>query len=104
MTNEELFFIKQILKMNQNKVCDSFLEDLKETYRYSIKSGMRGTFVNKAKENAEIINNMNYEELFKSVGSNMFTLAEVLGEYVEFQHWLSRMIGEPLVKNDIKFC
>jgi hypothetical protein len=104
MKNEELFFINQLMRLYQIKVNDSFLEDLKDTYRFSIKIGQRAVFINKAKENAEILSNINYEELFKYAGSNMSTLAAILGDYVEFQDWLSRMIGEPLVKNDIKLC
>lgn len=92
MTKDQLQFINQIVKVNKDKVAKTLSEELKGMYRYSIKSGQRKQFVDQVRKNSLVVKTID-DKTFLSAGSSMFALAELLGEYLEFQHWINKMTG-----------
>lgn len=92
MTKDQLQFINQIAKVNKDKTNKTLLEELKGMYRYSIKSGQRKAFIDQVKKNAIVVGSID-DKTFLAAGSSMFALAALIGEYVEFQHWISKMTG-----------
>lgn len=99
VTKEHIFLISQLVEMNAGKSELRFSEDLKETYRFSIKHGKRREFVEKARLIARHFYGLSEKdlvEIFKQTGRSMVALAEILAEYHIFQKWLSKNIGEPL--------
>lgn len=92
MTKDQLQFINQIVNVNQNKIQSTLTDELKEMYRNSIKYGKRKEFMDQVKKNAIVVKSID-DKTFLSAGDKMFALAELLGEYVSFQHWIGRMTG-----------
>ena len=101
MNAEQKRFIESIIKVNANKTESSLTDELKEMYRVSIRNGMRKEFLEMCDRNADAQKTID-DKVFLELGSNMFAVADLLGKYVEFSHWLEKMIGRPLGVN--KLC
>lgn len=95
MNVEQKRFIESIIRVNADKTESNLTDELKEMYRVSIKTGMRKEFLSMCDRNADAQKTIDHK-VFIEFGSNMFAVAELLGQYVEFSHWLEKMIGRPL--------
>ena len=92
MNEEQLAFIARLVEVNKGKIEVSLSEELKGMYRFSIRNGVRKKFIDQVKNNAAIIETID-DKTFLVAGTSMFTLAELLGEYIAFQQWLEKMTG-----------
>lgn len=92
MNKEQLAFIARLVEVNKGKTEVSLSEEFKEMYRWSIRNGVRKKFIDQVKKNAAIVETID-DKTFLAAGTSMFTLAELLGEYIAFQHWLEKMTG-----------
>lgn len=95
MNAEQKRFIESLIKINSDKTESSLTDELKEMYRVSIKTGMRKEFLAMCDRNADAQKTID-DKVFLGLGSSMFAVADLLGQYVEFSHWLEKMIGRPL--------
>lgn len=95
MNAEQKRFIESLIKVNADKTESNLTDELKEMYRVSIKTGMRKEFLAMCDRNADAQKTID-DKTFIGFGGNMFALAELLGQYVAFNHWLEKMIGRPL--------
>ena len=95
MNAEQKRFIESIIKVNSDKTESNLADELKEMYRVSIKTGMRKEFLAMCDRNADVQKTID-DKVFLELGTGMFALADLLGQYVEFSHWLEKMIGRPL--------
>ena len=95
MNAEQKRFIESIIKINSDKTESNLIDELKEMYRVSIKTGMRKEFLAMCDRNADAQKTID-DKVFLELGSSMFALAELLGQYVVFSHWLEKMIGRTL--------
>lgn len=95
MNAEQKRFIKSIIKVNSEKTEINLTDELKEMYRVSIKTGMRKEFLAMCDRNADAQKAID-DKVFLEFENKMFALADLLGQYVEFSHWLEKMIGRPL--------
>lgn len=95
MNAEQKRFIESIIKVNADKTESNLTDELKEMYRVSIRNGMRKEFLEMCDRNADVQKAID-DKVFLELGDNMFAVADLLGQYVEFSHWLEKMIGRPL--------
>lgn len=95
MNAEQKRFIESIIKINTDKTESNLADELKEMYRVSIKAGMRKEFLSMCDRNADAQKTID-DNVFLELGSNMFALTDLLGQYTEFNHWLEKMIGRPI--------
>lgn len=95
MNAEQKRFIESIIKVNADKTESNLTDELKEMYRVSIKDGIRKEFLAMCDRNADAQKSID-DKVFLELGRSMFAVADLLGQYVEFSHWLEKMIGRPL--------
>ena len=95
MNAEQKRFIESIIKVNADKTESNLTDELKQMYRVSIKTGVRKEFLAMCDRNADAQKTID-DKVFLELGRSMFAVADLLGQYVEFSHWLEKMIGRPL--------
>lgn len=95
MNVEQKRFIESLIKISSDKTEINLTDELKEMYRVSIKTGMRKEFLSMCDRNSDAQKTID-DKVFLELGRSMFAVADLLGQYVEFSHWLEKMIGRPL--------